>query len=314
MAKKKAYFMGLLANTDSTILAVDLDHGFKIEDISQGNAISLISTIEGIPYEVARENLFFNPPYLDSSGSKLYYIGNSFDISFEVNDEGIWLNFPHDLENFRHNLDLGYVQPVILLMRLFKEGNICIPIKYYYFVDNNTPKSLGRESTVFWMPPEPKFTLVHSELPGLQRLIQDTKLPFKEEFLQLAFDNFNLSYQTYNINLSFLSLMISLEALFNPGGQELRYRVSRNIAVLLGKGKDDSKLIFSEIKDLYDKRSNIVHAGKSNIISKDDLLKLRFYVREAIKEVINMGKNKTELLDMLNSCGFGEKQWSRQTI
>lgn len=104
--------------------------------------------------------------------------------------------------------------------------------------------------------------------------------------------------------------MISLETLFNPGRQELRYRVSRNTAVILGKEKEDSEKIFREIKKLYDKRSDIVHTGKSNTINEEDLLKLRHYVRESIKEIIKIDKNKDELLELLNSCGFGEKSWT----
>ena len=134
---------------------------------------------------------------------------------------------------------------------------------------------------------------------------------FKESFLQLAFGNFELSYQIHDRNLSFLSLMISLETLFNPGHQELRYRVSRNTAVILGKEKEDSKTIFREIKDLYDKRSKIVHTGNSNIINEEDLLKLRHYVRESIKVINNIGETKDELLEILNSCGFGERSWTK---
>jgi len=91
----------------------------------------------------------------------------------------------------------------------------------------------------------------------------------------------------------------------------LRYRISRNTAVLLGKDKDDSERIFSEIRDLYDKRSKIVHTGKSGIINDKDLLKLRYYVRGSIKEINKIGKNKNGLLDMLNSCGFGERPWRK---
>ena len=123
--------------------------------------------------------------------------------------------------------------------------------------------------------------------------------------MQLAFENFELSYQTQNINLSFLSLMISLETLFHPSDQgELRYRISRNTAVLLGNEKEDSETVFREIKDLYNKRSKVVHTGESNIINKDDLLKLRYYVMESIKKVNKIGKDKEELLKQLNSQGF----------
>ncbi|MCK4733760.1 MAG: hypothetical protein KAT65_15000 [Methanophagales archaeon] len=198
-------------------------------------------------------------------------------------------------------------------MRLFKEGNICMPLKYYYVIEGNIPKLVLAHYTGSDSLPE-LYTLESFEIPDLNRFIQKTKLPFKESFLQLAFENFELFYEIFNINLRFLSLMISLESLFNPGNQELGYRISRNAAVLLGKDKKDSQHIFGDIKDLYRKRSQIVHTGKSNIISKEDLLLLRHYVRESIKEINKIGKSKNELLDLLNSCGFGERVWIKRAV
>ena len=195
-------------------------------------------------------------------------------------------------------------------MRLFKEGNICIPLEYYYFIDYDTPKLIMSDDRGLYVSPAP-YTLKSSEILGLQEFIQNTKLPFKRSFLQLAFESFELSYQIHDRNLSFLSLMISLETLFNSGRKKLSYRISRNTAVLLGKEKEDSETIFSEIKDLYDKRSKIVHTGNSNIVDQDDLLKLRHYARESIKEINKIDKNKDELLEILNSCGFGERSWTK---
>ena len=306
--KKEIHFMGLLANTDSSILNVKLDHGFKIYALTNREGFTLISIFEGLPPMEIGRKLFMDFHCL--SDKKLYYIGNSFESDIEMNNEGVLTSFPSEVAKFDNELIHGYLNPVIRLMRLFKEGNICMPLKYYYFVDNNIPKSFMTMGTHLYISPE-VYTLESFKIADLQRFLRNTKLPFKESFLQLAFENFELSYQTHNINLSFLSLMISLETLFNPGGQELRYRVARNTAVLLGKDREDSKKIFSEIKGLYDKRSNIVHTGKLNIINKEDLLKLRHYVRESIKEINKIGKSKDELLDLLNSCGFGERAWTK---
>ena len=103
--------------------------------------------------------------------------------------------------------------------------------------------------------------------------------------------------------------MISLEALFNPGGGELGYRIRRNTAVLLGDNHTKSVLIDSDIKELYNKRSKIVHEGKTNIVDENDLSKLRNYVKDSIKLFYQIGKNKKELLEILNSCGYGKKPW-----
>jgi hypothetical protein len=43
------------------------------------------------------------------------------------------------------------------------------------------------------------------------------------------------------------------------------------------------------------------------IIEKEDLLKLRDYLRKAIKEIHRLDKGKDEITDLLDSNGFGEK-------
>ena len=305
MPGKDIHFIGLLANADSFILNVTLDHGFKIHAMSNEDGVRLLSNFECLPPRGIFKILL---EYSLLSESKLYYIDNSFESDIEMDNDGALTDIPSGIWEFGSNLVHGYLDPVIRLMRLFKEGNICIPLEYYYFIDYDTPKLFMSDDRGLYVSPAP-YTLESSEIPDLQEFIQNTELPFKRSFLQLSFENFELSYQIHDRNLSFLSLMISLETLFNPGQQELRHRVSRNTAVLLGKNKKNSEKIFGEIKNLYDKRSKIVHTGNSNSINEEDLLKLRHYVRESIKEINKIGDNKDELLKILDSCGFGERPW-----
>ena len=303
MSNKNIYFMGILANTDSSILKINLDRGFSIKSISENEGVDIVSTFESLPYSKTGNKLFIEFPCLNSSARELYFISNSFE---SIDESGFerW-NAVAEFENkFLHS----YLDPTIRLMRLFKEGNICMPLRYYYFIDDDgIPKSFTGSETTLHISPNPKYTLEDSEVSDLDKFIRDTKLPFTESFLQLAFENFELSYQTHDMNLSFLSLMISLEILFHPSGQgELNYRISRNAAVLLGKDKKDSKEIKRKVKELYSKRSAIVHNGKSNGMDNEDLLKLRHYVRESIKEFNKIGKSKDEVLDLVDSIGFGE--------
>lgn len=109
------------------------------------------------------------------------------------------------------------------------------------------------------------------------------------------------------MQLAFLVLMIGLETLLNPSHYEVRYRVSRNAAVLLGENREHSEEIFAQVKKLYDKRSEIVHSGKRRTIEKRDLLELRDYLRKAIIEIHHIGKEKNEITDLLDSHGFGEE-------
>jgi hypothetical protein len=302
MPTKKICFFGLLANTDSSILKVILGHGFEIKEMPFDDGVNLIAGLEkSSDKEVYRKII----GYCHLAESKLFFISNSFERSTKIDGRGA--SFSPEIYKFDNDDVYGYLKPAIQLMRLFREGNICMPLAYYFFMDYNTPQLVMSEGTNLYISTE-IYTLEDSEIPDLQRFIINTKLPFNEPFLQLAFENFELSYQTHNLNLSFLSLMISLETLLSPGGSELTYKISRNAAVLLGKEKDESEVIFSEIKKLYKLRSKIVHGEKSNIINTEVLLKLRHYIRESIKEINKVGKSKDELLDILNSCGFGDKE------
>lgn len=297
MPNMKTCFFGLLANTDSSILKVNLEHGFEIKEMPFDDGVNLIASLE----KSSDKEVYIK--LTKYSESKLFFISNSFESTTKIDDRGA--SFSPEIYKFANDEVYGYLKHSIQLMRLFREGNICMPLAYYFFMDYNTPQLVRSDGTNLYISSE-RYTLEDSEIPDLQRFILNTKLPFNESFLQLAFENFELSYQTHNQNMSFLSLMISLETLLSPSSSELRHRISRNTAVLLGKEKDESKSIFSDIKKLYDQRSEIVHSGKSDIIIREDLLKLRHYVRESIKEINKISKNKTELLDVLDSCGFGD--------
>jgi len=312
MPEKKLNFICPLANTDLSILKVSLDHGFKVESLPEKKGTSLISILEHVsPYE-ARKKFVLDIPCLNSSEKKYYFITNSVgDVGTDKSGRWNASQASNLCAHFESKFVIGYLAPTIRLMRLFKEGNIYMPVFYFFYSDNSIPKlfmSVRRVPSLYTPSySDERYTLEDSEIPSLETFIQNTRLPFKQSFLELAFGNFELSYQTPNINLSFLSLMISLEVLFNPAHQELRYRVSRNTAVLLGKDRDDSGMIFSKIKELYDKRSAIVHKGKPSVVNEKELLELRHYVRESIKEINRIDKDKNELLDMLNACGFGER-------
>ncbi len=205
MSKKEIHFMGLLANTDSSILNVRLDHGFKIRAISEKEGVTRLSTFEGLPsMEIYKKLMDFNC----RSENKLYYIDNSFESDIEMGNDGALTGFPSGMGEFRNNLVHGYLDPVIRLMRLFKEGNICMPLEYYYFIDCDTPKLFSSEDGSLHVSPAP-YKLKSSGIPDLQGFIQNTELPFKESSLQLAFGSFELSYQIRDRNMSFLSLMIS---------------------------------------------------------------------------------------------------------
>ena len=111
-----------------------------------------------------------------------------------------------------------------------------MPLEYFFYHKNGVPEHIMniRGSNIIQKIQE--FELENSEIEDLYRFIQNTTIPFEEKSLQLSFESFEFSYHSPSLILPFLLLMMSLESLFNPENQgELTFRISRNLAVLIGR-------------------------------------------------------------------------------
>jgi hypothetical protein len=308
MEKKDIHFIGFLANVDDSILKLDLGQPFTIEKKSQGDAGSFLRHIRQHYGTKSEDGILMVEDQVNGivhNQSFYYYcVRAKIAESFECTPQGGGVIRPNEWEK-----NIFYpLRNKIRLLRLFKEGNILMQFSLFYHLEGSEPK-------IVWSIQEGPlsdrtiFKLETNEVAEVQNFINEIKIPFDRNFLQLAFDSFELSYETYSAALNFLSLMVAMEVMLNRGRDELRYTISRNAAVLLGETPDRSEQIFDEVKNLYKKRSEIVHTGASDVITRDDLLRLRGYVRETIKEIRKISKNKDELIGTLNACGFGQRPW-----
>jgi hypothetical protein len=194
------------------------------------------------------------------------------------------------------------------LLRLLKEGNAVMRYACLY-CEKGSGVEVTNVAEEWPIGDSTLFSLTEAEIPEAQSFLEKHRLPLQDPFVQLAFESFDLSYEIHDAGLAFLSLMIAMEVLLNPSDHELRYRVSRNTAVLLGQDRAQGEAIFKEVQGLYDKRSKLVHTGDRSLVSREDMLTLRKHVREAIKEAMRSGMSKNALLSDLNACGFGERRW-----
>src|SRR3989344_19038 len=89
------------------------------------------------------------------------------------------------------------------------------------------------------------YHLEAEDISLLTSFMCGTDLPFKNQILEVALENFELSYSITHKELRFLCLMISLEVLFNPHSQtELTYQISRSAAIIIGNNKGERTIIF----------------------------------------------------------------------
>jgi hypothetical protein len=102
-------------------------------------------------------------------------------------------------------------------------------------------------------------------------------------YLRNAVNFFYYSDLADRIEERLINLAISLEALYLTEKMELGYRLSLRVALLIGHLYDDRtmKQIAQEVRDLYDKRSSVVH-GDPEKITHDEILRLESFVRKSM--------------------------------
>ena len=297
--KEDLYFIGFLVNVDDSILKLRIGDGFSIDKKQQQEIMPFLRKLDfHYGAQSATEILNFNP---NGRPSGCYCIKKHFPELVENTPQGVIVIPIAKLEAISRSL-----RDKLRLLRLFKGGNIFMRYSLFYHLKESIPQvaQVGRE---YPLTDRTVFQLNDDEHAQAEAFINNAKIPFQHSFLQLAFGSFELSYETHNQGLAFLSLMISMEAFFCANQNEITYQVSRNAAVLLGKNEGESKEIFDDMKTLYSKRSKLVHGKQDKKpITLQDILRLRYYVRESIKSIYKLDLGQKELLGILNKSGFGQ--------
>jgi len=301
--KIKLHFLASLSWADDSLLGLEVARGIKIEKWSIERFIAIMKDFTSFDENGCREVLR-DQFCLDENEKSVYVISGSYNV--KITDEKPLLPHIRKLEAEGYG---GYIRKAkngIRLMRLYKEGSLGIPDIYIYRKNRNViDLEINYSNLRLHGPPEVQYSLTATEKEDIGRFLKRHSLPFSPPYIQLAFDNFDLSFNNQHLNLDFLCLMIAAEVLFNDGSYELKYRITRGMAILLGTNKTECHEIYSNMKKLYDKRSRLVHTGKASI-SLTDVILLRRYLRNSIKELLRLRLSKTELSKRLMETGFGQ--------
>lgn len=213
-----------------------MQKGFEIKSISYEDVYNAETAIGAFLNMEKYHEITLLTMGILSQDNNFYFIINSFDAKCDLEHErqkGLDAIAEFDKEN------LDYLHDTLRLLRLFKEGNIYMPICHNFTISSEKPKGLGSTGTVLYNSDWLNYSLHDYEVRELQQFLERTRLPFND-FIQLAFENFEFSYHTHKREIAFLSLMIALEILFNRGKEdELKYSIARNAAVLLEDDKEN---------------------------------------------------------------------------
>jgi hypothetical protein len=137
----------------------------------------------------------------------------------------------------------------------------------------------------------------------------------KKSFLRNAFDYYYRSLEENEyLERKFVDLMIAFEYLFSDKNGELTLRYSLRAGFLLSVGKEAKRHeVVDNIKNLYDKRSKLLHGGEKFELTYEDIEILRQYVKEAIKQIIFFDMAKKDFLEFLDESVYNEKKYQELT-
>lgn len=292
-------FIWVLSNVDSTILDVEFGPGTSVEAHEVNEGIRLLAEIEGSGEHPIRKALS-STATLNVAERRIYFLRWCVEVCGPRDER---LPDSRELEGEPH-VSLDAVSNRLRLARLFYHGNIQAPLSYVYSEEEGKKHFHASSQTNLPVEKEP-FSLEPEKRRELNRFINQVTLPFTQKYIDLGFRAFEASYSVVGTGVRLLTLWSGLEALLNPGNQELRYTLSRNVGVLLADDLTSYRRVAVEMKKLYTKRSKFVHLGDESRIDEQDVLTVRARLRECILRALELNLTKKQLTDMIDRSGFG---------
>ena len=290
-------FFAPVANAGGQFTSLRVPAPFRIERWKAAKIVSLWQRIERLPkweiqWRVHRNHVV---PERATTG---YVITGSVLAQDEIS---IHLHQKH-LEPVARPLEHW-----IRCVRLITGGHIEFACIYWYLEREKHLDMVSAESPE--IPTKNKQGKVNpSSIGQCNEMLDLLSRPLKHEYIKLAWDHWDESFTAHQAHIEFLQIMMALEVLFNVGQHDIRYRIARSAAVLLGENREHAEFVYDTIREAYNLRSQLVHAGKAKDLNTINIWLLRELVRRAITDLIHLDTSKDQISLDLTKLGFGEKR------
>ena len=111
--------------------------------------------------------------------------------------------------------------------------------------------------------------------------------------------------------LAIVDFVSCMEALVSPGKQELRHRLSENVAMIVERDPLQRQLLYDQCLDLYDDRSIVIHGGRlDGQASQKGATTAQVFAQRTLLFCISFylaGKGQAEILKDIEMTIFGKK-------
>lgn len=213
----------------------------------------------------------------------------------------LWNSYTEAINLFRvvqyHKNGVAYVDYSMLHFRpdwvnglrkfgLFYVGN---PRRLPY-LNGNKPFELSQDD---YSLIRRKFAAYFS--PEILQLMADEKVPFRQGSLR-AGDYYEASLAEERPAARLIALAVALESLFSPDDkQEISFKIALGASSLLGGNAEKRNEIFADLRDLYARRSKVVHGSydvkkyyEGSFVTHEDIDRWSPCLREGILRFLTM--------------------------
>jgi hypothetical protein len=287
-----------LAYAGGSFRSVKLAPPFKIERWSYEKICELIIDMEG-PTDWSPDHRVDELHCVPEYGTTGHVITAQVELDYDDSVDSI-LALHKALEAKDELLDRQ-----IRLISLYLSAPILIAAKYWFQMENE--ERIMTSSTQQVVPYDShSYGISYQEAQGLNAFLSRETPRNQPDFISIALDHWGHSYESIPLHMQLVSLVTALEVLLNPAQTELKHRVTRLAAVLLGTSKEDSQDIYMGLGKIYDARSKVVHTGRLAAAKDVWYWQLRRWVSRAILYAIALKRPKDQLCRDLNQLGFGD--------
>ena len=284
------YIFGIVRDCDSSIVNLQLNYGFKIEEVDMSDKFITFLVAKGI---------ISTFDWYNNHAGKIYLI---------IKKESC-TKLESEYNKLSQGVDyFNYFETIQMTLNLYFKCSVNIIKMFDIFISNGIYTSYSFKENLEYENKDDGVSINDDIIEHIKNKL-DFKI-FKTENLLPAFEFFKQSYTSKYLPMAFVGLISALEYLFLNTNTELSYKLSRNVSVFLANTSEEFETLFTQIKNYYDLRSTFLHSGKIKtskvIIDKKELNELREIVRRCLLKIIEKNDefNKDKLIKELNRKGF----------
>lgn len=288
----------LIVGADETLLKINLTDGFRFKSFSlDSDKDSLEKTFDVTPMGVHRE---FKEAIIDSETQSIICAIKEANYTFPVG------SYYEQLEQLI-DADLRLLNNQIKAIRFAQECFLRFgKISFQFIV---TKCKMGDVSVSFNLNKVipygeamgaklvSRFHCTEQEAKRINEQIANLSFPLSDSTLNSCHKYYDLSYHT-DLFISISLLMTALEILFlKKDAGNKKEMLAKRCAVFLYDGNKQIKNTYTAIKELYKKRSEFVHEGIESAVTKEDIITVRSFVRDALLKALSRHENKSQRID-----------------